>query len=202
MQNIYTYFLYHKPTGFKYYGAKYSKSTTGKELWNTYFTSSKRVKELIIKYGKESFVFKKHKTFNSVIEALSYESYVLTFFNAINRDDWLNQNNRGKNFNSSSLETRRKISLAHKGRKGTFTGMKHTEVSLRKMKGRIISENSKEKIRLAKCRYFYKVIAPDNSTFIINSITLLAKQTNLNGAGFRRILKSGTKYKGYSITYA
>ena len=48
----YTYLVVCKPTGEWYYGVRYAGDD---DLWIKYFTSSKHVKALISKYGKDSF---------------------------------------------------------------------------------------------------------------------------------------------------
>lgn len=47
----YTYYLYHTPTNKHYYGARYAKNAHVGDLWNTYFTSSKRIHNLIEEYS-------------------------------------------------------------------------------------------------------------------------------------------------------
>lgn len=51
----YFYKILHKPTGKFYVGSQYGKFSDPKKFWKTYFTSSKFVKELIIKDGETSF---------------------------------------------------------------------------------------------------------------------------------------------------
>jgi len=54
--NPYYYIIKHNPSGKKYIGSQYGKNSDPKNLLNTYYTSSKYVKELIQKDGVESFV--------------------------------------------------------------------------------------------------------------------------------------------------
>ena len=61
----FTYLLKHIPTNKYYYGVRYRKGCHPKDLWKTYFTSSKKVKSLIKKYGKKSFIFEIRKTFKT-----------------------------------------------------------------------------------------------------------------------------------------
>jgi hypothetical protein len=48
----FTYLIKHIPTGRNYYGVRYKKGCHPNDLWLKYFTSSKKIKGLIKKYGK------------------------------------------------------------------------------------------------------------------------------------------------------
>lgn len=120
----YTYFLYHKPTGKKYYGVRWAKNCSPDDLWVTYFTSSKYVKMLIEQYGKESFDFEIRKTFSDVDSAISWEKKVLIRMNVLNNDSWLNKNISGSIKNDihplldkhHTDETKKKISNSKIGK--------------------------------------------------------------------------------------
>jgi hypothetical protein len=51
----YFYKLLHEPTGKYYVGSQYGKTSDPHNLWETYFTSSKYVGDMIENYGKDSF---------------------------------------------------------------------------------------------------------------------------------------------------
>lgn len=57
----YVYFIKHKPTGMFYYGARYKHAQQNTlpedDLWNNYFSSSKKVLELRKRDGNNSFEF-------------------------------------------------------------------------------------------------------------------------------------------------
>lgn len=53
--NPYYYLIRHKPSDKLYAGSQYGKNSDPNNLWETYFTSSKLVKELIEKDGIDSF---------------------------------------------------------------------------------------------------------------------------------------------------
>lgn len=127
----FTYYLYHKPTGKKYYGVRYRKGCHPSQLWTTYFSSSKFVKQLIDQYGKESFQFQIRKTFILVSKARLWEEIVIRRLRAHEKEEWLNQvipNQKWIN-RKHSLETKQKIS--------------------KKMKGRIVSKETRNKQRIA-----------------------------------------------------
>jgi hypothetical protein len=92
MFKAYTYYLYHVPTGKKYYGVRWAnKCEPEQDLWNEYFGSCDKVDELVKEYGRETFLAEVRKTFDTAQEAHTWEQNVLRRINAVNRDDWLNQ---------------------------------------------------------------------------------------------------------------
>jgi NUMOD3 motif/Putative endonuclease segE, GIY-YIG domain len=169
----FTYLLKHIPTNKYYYGVRYRKGCHPKDLWKTYFTSSKKVKGLIKKYGKKSFIFEIRKIFKTQQQALNWEHKVLKKMKVIHRNDFLNQTDNkcfdpilisktmktktgiknsfyGK---THSAEARKKISLGNLGRK-------HTKESIEKLRlanlgknnpmyGKPRTEEVKQKLRLA-----------------------------------------------------
>lgn len=60
-----------------YIGSKYAKGCSPKDLWNSYFTSSNVVKNLLKEYGVLSFTTKIVKTFDDVTEARDYEEKLI-----------------------------------------------------------------------------------------------------------------------------
>lgn len=73
-----------------YYGVRYSKNANPFELWKTYFTSSKYVKNFREKYG-EPDIIQIRKTFNNPDKARLWEHKVLKKLKVVNDDKWLNQ---------------------------------------------------------------------------------------------------------------
>jgi len=103
----YTYLVVNKITGMFYYGARYSKKSTPNDLWNTYFTSSRLVKQDIDRYGKHSFHLEIRRTFDSVEACLQCERRGLSRLNAKNHQDCYNLTNGGAIFNASKNMTLR-----------------------------------------------------------------------------------------------
>lgn len=95
---FYTYSITHKPSQLRYYGVRKSKRAPYLDLWKKYFTSSKRVKQLILQDGKEAFEYKVRKIFKSFDEAQDWEAKVLRRLKVTKRTDWLNYNIRGSKF--------------------------------------------------------------------------------------------------------
>lgn len=94
----YTYYLYHKPTGTKYYGVKFAKNADPELFWKSYFTSSSIIRELIANHGLEGFVFEIRKTFDDPDKAVLWESKVLRRLDVANKLDWANRHIPGEQF--------------------------------------------------------------------------------------------------------
>lgn len=72
-----------------YYGVRYAKGCKPKELWKSYFTSSKHVKQFREEYG-EPDVIQVRKTFKCSSDARNWENKVLNRIGAKDRIDFLN----------------------------------------------------------------------------------------------------------------
>lgn len=94
----FTYVVTHKTTGMRYYGAKYSKECQPSDLWNTYFTSSQKIRDLIKQEGRDAFTARVRKTFPSVESCLEWELIVLTRLKVATNDRWYNKSAGGKRF--------------------------------------------------------------------------------------------------------
>ena len=94
----FTYHLYHIPTDQHYYGVRYKKDCSPDDLWNTYFSSSPIVHQLIEQHGKDSFVPTVRKVFRLAEQAVSWESKFLSKVNAQHNDKWLNRHNGSDSF--------------------------------------------------------------------------------------------------------
>lgn len=108
----YTYLLKHIPTNTYYYGVRYQnvkkKIPIAEDLWTKYFTSSTKVKNLITKYGTDSFEFEIRKVFETPRKATDWETKVLRRCKVLHDDRWINANIAGKII--PSIESNKKIS--------------------------------------------------------------------------------------------
>ena len=175
----FTYLIKHIPTNKYYYGVRFKKGCHPKDLWTKYFTSSKKVKGLIKRYGKKSFIFEIRKTFKTPQEAISWENKVLKRMKVIYRDDFLNLTDN-KSIDPFHLS---KIMIGKRSGKNNYMfGKKHTKETIEKIrlstKGKRIGKNNsmfgkkhtketKEKIRLA--------LMNNNNRSIKNKIDLDSK---------------------------
>ena len=131
LKNIpFTYLLKHIPTNKYYYGVRFKKNCHPNDLWTKYFTSSKKVKGLIRKYGKKSFKFEIRKTFKTQQEAIKWENKVLKRMKVIYRNDFLNLTDN-KSIDPIHLS---KIMMGkRKGKDNYMFGKKHSQETIKKM---------------------------------------------------------------------
>jgi len=132
----FTYLVKHIPTNRYYYGVKIKKGCHPYDLWTKYFTSSKKVKGLIRRYGKKSFIFEIRKTFKTPQAALNWENKVLRRMKVIYRDDFLNQSDN-LNVNPELL------SKARMGKGNPMYGKKMTKEHKEKIKNSLIKRYKK-----------------------------------------------------------
>jgi hypothetical protein len=141
----YTYFLKNKITGEKYYGVRYANLCTPNDLWTTYFTSSKYVKNLIALHGVDSFDFIVRKTFTTAKDARNWEERVLRKLKVITNPQWLNKNICGKYLKEgpqSKEHIEKRVSKIRgsnhpfygKPELNPFYGKHHTEKTLEKLR--------------------------------------------------------------------
>jgi hypothetical protein len=86
----YTYIIGWSKHNRFYYGVRYSKNSNPKELWKTYFTSSKHVLQFRQIYG-EPDIIDIRKTFDNVNKARLWENTVLRRLKVIEKDIWINK---------------------------------------------------------------------------------------------------------------
>jgi hypothetical protein len=118
--NIYTPFTYvvkFKPTGQIYYGSRTKQGCQPTDLWNSYYTSSKLVRQLIAEHGRDAFEVEIRRTFQTKEAALLWEHRVLRRVDAAHNPRWLNKNNGDRKFFGGRA----------------FAGKKHTEDARRRM---------------------------------------------------------------------
>ena len=108
-----------------YYGVRYSKTCHPDNLFKTYFTSSKYVKEFIKQYGIPDLI-QIRKTFINKDDAILWESKVLTRMNVVKDDRWLNHTNNKAIVCNRTPETVEKFKKKMKGRSSPFKGKKHS----------------------------------------------------------------------------
>ena len=102
--NSYTYLIGWSTLNKYYYGVRTAKNCNPKELFVSYFTSSKYVKKFIKQFGNPDII-QIRKTFNDKLKALEWEEKVINRLNMVFRDDFLNCGNGGKLFNSIGRTT-------------------------------------------------------------------------------------------------
>lgn len=125
----YVYLLKYKPTKQLYIGAEYSilnKVANPSNFWNIYFTSSNVIQNLRESSNDQTdWSFRILKTFSTEKETIEFEQYLLEKYNAADNPRFLNQRNGGGG--NHSIESRKKMSLAKKGKPNGQKGTRWTE---------------------------------------------------------------------------
>ena len=127
----FTYLVKHIPTNRYYYGVRFRKKCNPNDLWTKYFTSSKKVKGLIKRYGKKSFQFEIRKTFKTAQQAMAWEFKVLRRMKVVERTDFLNQSDN-KRIDPKLLSKMRK------GKGNPMYGVKMSKEHKKKIKNTLI----------------------------------------------------------------
>ena len=96
----YVYFIGWTKLKKYYYGVQYRNGCNPKNLFTTYFTSSKSVNSIIEEFGLPDIV-EVRKTFKQKHDALLHEHKVLRRLNVKNREDFLNKTN-GRDWKQTS----------------------------------------------------------------------------------------------------
>jgi hypothetical protein len=110
----YYYVIRHKPSGKLYAGSQYGKNSDPNNLWETYFTSSKLVKELIEKDGVDSFEI---EYVDCRPDAREYEQkYLMAMYEKYGREEFL-ERFLNRNLSPGILLTEESIEKANKKRK-------------------------------------------------------------------------------------
>jgi hypothetical protein len=140
----YTYFVYHKPTGLKYYGSKYGKGANPDMFWKPggYFTSSLKVKKLLKEYGIDSFKAEVRKVFENPDQALNYEYRFLKKVRALDKIEWLNENLGGEKFRNVGPASEKALASQRK-KKQTSKGNAKRSATL---KGRVFTDETRKKM--------------------------------------------------------
>jgi NUMOD3 motif len=157
----YTYHIAWSNINKHYYGVRYAKGCNPKDLWVSYFTSSKLVTKHRKKYG-EPDIIEIRRTFDNSHKAIIWESKVLRRLKVLKNDKWLNANIGGdqyiirkhspetikkmsENNASKRPEVRRAIAMRQTGVHNSFYGKKHTSESNEKRKKALLGiKRSKE----------------------------------------------------------
>lgn len=86
---MYTYLIGWTEYNKFYYGVRYSRNSNPNDLWKTYFTSSKHVKNFVSKHG-EPDIIQIRKIFNDRDSAIAWENRVLKRMGVVEDTRFLN----------------------------------------------------------------------------------------------------------------
>ena len=87
----YTYLVKHIPSSRVYYGVRFAKNCVPDDLFVTYFTSSKEIKQLIKNDGINAFEVEIRQTFTDSMKARMWELKVLQRMNVIHNPKFINK---------------------------------------------------------------------------------------------------------------
>lgn len=140
----YTYFVLHLPTGLKYYGSKYGKGSNPDTFWKPggYFTSSLKVKKLLDEYGIDSFKAEVRKVFSNPDQALKYEYKFLKKVDALNKNDWLNDNYGGEKFRHVGPASKKTLQAQRNKKQSPESNIKRSNA----LKGRPKTDETRKKM--------------------------------------------------------
>lgn len=93
----YTYIIGWTSINKFYYGVRYAKNCNPSDLWMSYFTSSRYVKNLRETIG-EPDVIKVRRTFSEAKQAIEWEHKALRRLKVLKKPQWINKNINGKAF--------------------------------------------------------------------------------------------------------
>jgi hypothetical protein len=141
----YTYLIGWSEHNKYYYGVRYAMNCNPNDLWLSYFTSSKHVKEFRKNHG-EPDILEVRKTFKDAKSAIRWEENVLKRMNVLHRSDFLNKNISGAILLTD--EMKELISKTNTGNK-YWLGKKHTEETKIKMR-RPKTEEEKKNMSFSK----------------------------------------------------
>ena len=199
----YTYLIVHIPSGKKYYGVRYAQGCSPSDLWDTYFTSSKAVKKLIDKDGRDSFKLKIRKVFTNIDEAIKWEGRFLKKVKARQREDFLNKHNNDglvslkgdanpmknttvvarwkESFQENKLNKNKKLSESHKqaisnSLRGRIRSNEERSAISKGLKGKKHSDEFKR-----KCKERQTGVVPSEETRIKKCLAIKGRKKYTDG---------------------
>jgi hypothetical protein len=127
----YTYLIGWPSLNTWYYGCRYAIGCEPTDLWNPYKTSSRHVNQFIKEHG-EPEILQIRKTFTDRDKAILWEHKVLRRLNVTRKENWLNRTDNKAIVNPIEDQIARARSMGKSN------------------KGRVLSEETKSKMSLAK----------------------------------------------------
>jgi len=180
----YVYYVYCRPTREYYIGCRYAKGCHPGDLWETYYTSSKRIHKLIEDYGKDSFFYYCIRECVSREEALDLEEALIR--HSFKKPKFLNICLRGKKF-AGTLP-------------GTPKSLEYRQNQSKRLKNKKVSQKWKDSHSKT-----WKVTTPQGKELIIHNLQEWCKvnsELKLYPQNLRDVAKGKYKqHKGYKCEY-
>lgn len=212
----YTYLIGWSDSDLWYYGVRYAKDCNPNDLWTTYFTSSRFVKDFRARFG-EPDVVQVRRLFNDQDKARQWEAKVCRRLNVKGSPKWLNRHNGDGKFmcKGHTEETRIKLSIANKGRKVSDEAKERIGALNR---GKNLSAETRQKLsksrkgkpsptkgipmseeQRAKMRRTYEFISPTGEILFIDNLKDFCLNHNLSYEGMKRTANGYYfDHKGYT----
>lgn len=210
----YTYIIGWSKYNKFYYGRRTSNKCNPSDLWKTYFTSSKYVKEFRIKYG-EPDIIQIRKTFATNEDCCKWESKLLKKIDAEKNNNFLNMKNGDYKWDRTGIkessETRKRKSISHSGTNNINYGKPRCDVTKekirQKLKGRI-GNNTGKKLgkqsldtinkRIQKVSKEYVITDPKGNLLYIKNLNQFCKENNLIPSNMIEVSKKNRiQHKGW-----
>lgn len=188
----YTYLIVHKTTGRRYYGVRTAFGCSPSDLWTKYFTSSKIVRGIIEREGKDAFTFEVRRLFMDKNSAFAWEHKVLRRMKVKDDPMWLNLSD-GKSHSFFSNRIGRRLSSKTRAK---MTGRKVTQETRKKMSsaqsGKIVSDETKAKqsatrncpnfktTQISRQSKLWQITLPDGSVQVITNLNQYCKDNQLD----------------------
>jgi hypothetical protein len=193
MHKPYTYLIGWSKLNLFYYGVRFSRNCCPDDLWKTYFTSSKYVKEYRKLYGEPDIKSIK-KIFKNKQDAMRWESKVLKRIKAHTNPKFINKSNNTCADNSK--EHYDKLSILFKDKKrDAVIGKKISDKFTDKRKE--ISKTTRQKYGSAGV---YEITFPNGNVQIITHMKIFCKEHNLSPTSMASLVNNKypcDTYKGY-----
>jgi hypothetical protein len=135
----YTYLIGWSNFDTYYYGVRFAKDCEPSELFNTYKTSSKHVKEFVKENGKPDII-QIRKVFSDAASARIWETKVLKRLRVVENSKWLNKTD------NLSIDPEKALAGAKKTKNKGFTPWNKGKAGYKKRPARPMSEECKAKI--------------------------------------------------------
>jgi len=188
----YTYRIGWSKLNKHYYGVQYNKKADPKVLWESYFTSSDKVKEFRDKYGEPDIV-EIRKTFKSKHDAISHERTVLKRLGVPGNNNWLNKTySMPEGFHSREWTEARRKKHSEAISKSWSDGHRDKSDFIRKMTGQKRTQKTKDNIAAGNA-YDWIITDPDGNKINVNNLRKWTKENNLDQGNLSR-----GDHKGYS----
>ena len=190
----YTYVVAHLPTGKRYYGSRYSRRCDPSDLWVSYFTSSRRIRQMVKEEGKGAFVASVRRIFPSIETCLRWETFVLRRLGVPKNDRWFNKSIGGKRFYSSLARERN----PNYGKHWTIPQEVRDKIG-GSLKNRKLSDTHRQRISLAVSGARNPMFGSTHSPASRSRISMAGRMRRQSADTKRRIAESemGSKNHNY-----